>query len=87
MVHNNMDIQLIHVIMLVNNINILHYKMEMDKLDGVVVKMIYLMLLCMDLHHVDQLEVHGVIMFGKIINTQLHYLLHHLLTFLDILTN
>jgi len=38
MVHNNMDILLIVVIMHVNNINILHYKTETDKLDGVVVK-------------------------------------------------
>jgi len=64
----------------VNNINISHYKMEMDKQDGVVVIMIYIMLLCTVLHHVDQLEVHGVIMYGEIMimyllhkNQQLHY--------------
>jgi len=64
----------------VNNINISHYKMEMDKLVGVVVKMNYLTLLCMVLLHVDQLEVHGVIMFGKItiIKLQLNNLSHNL---------
>jgi len=46
----------------------LHYKMEMDKLDGALVIMIYLMLQCMVHHHVDQLEVHGVTMSGKIWN-------------------
>jgi len=39
MVHNNMDILLIVVLIHVNNINISHYKMEMDKLVGVVVIM------------------------------------------------
>ena len=72
----------------VDHINISPYKMEIiEKLVGVVVIMNYLMLLCMVQPYVDQLEVLGVIMFGKIINTQLHYLLHHLLIFLDILTN
>jgi len=72
MVQRIMDILLILVIMHVNNTNISLYKMEMDKLVGVVVKMIYLMLQSTDQHHVDQPEVHGVIMFGKIINTLLH---------------
>jgi len=81
------DILLMLVIKFVNNINILHYKMETDKLVGVVVKMIYLVLQCTDQHHVDKPEVHGVIMFGKITNTPLHYHLHQLLIFLDILTH
>jgi len=40
--------------------------MEMDKLVGVVVIMNYLMLLDMVQLHAEQLVVHGVIMFGKI---------------------
>jgi len=51
----------------VNNIIISLYKTEMDKQDGVVVIMIYHVLQCMVLHHVDQLVVHGVIMFIKIL--------------------
>jgi hypothetical protein len=41
--HKIMDILLKLVEMHVLNINISHYKMEMDKQDGVVVIMIYLM--------------------------------------------
>jgi len=43
MVLTIMDIMLNHVKQHVYNINILLYKMEMDKLDGVVVIMNYLM--------------------------------------------
>ncbi len=63
----------------VNNTNISLYKMEMDKLVGVVVKMNYLTLLCMVPLHVVQLEVHGVITYGKItiIKLQFHNLFHN----------
>jgi len=80
MVQRIMDILLILVIMHVNNTNISLYKMEMDKLVGVVVKMTYLMYKCMDQLHVDLLEVHGVIMSGKIMDIILHlhqYNLYH----------
>jgi len=77
MVHNNMDILLINVIMHVNNINFSHYKTVMDKLDGVVVKMNKIMFKSMDQHHVDLLEVHGVIMSGKIMDTLLQLNLHN----------
>jgi len=60
----------------VNNIIISLYKTEMDKQDGVVVIMIYHMLQNMVLHHVDQLEAHGVIMFIKI--QIMNLLLHNL---------
>jgi len=67
LVHRNMVILLKHVKIHAINLNISLYKMEMDKQDGVVVMMTLLMSLNMVQINVLKLEVHGVIMYMKIL--------------------
>jgi len=62
MVHKSMVIQQNLVKMFVKIINILHYKMEMVKQDGVLVIMKLIELLCMVILIVEKLEDNGVIM-------------------------
>jgi len=73
MVQETMDILFKHVNKLVNHTYTSHYKMVMEELDNVSVKMILIMLEDMELQVVELQEDNGVIIFIKI--QELHKIL------------